>query len=504
MAEAPLEPPPSTTPEGRLSPLELLLPPGLSRNALLLGSNCPAVLRPSRGGAAAGEQVGLVVIAPSKLEGADRTWLARNAKHAAAMLDERGIVYVIATPRLRGRVRRALRKEGFERVEAFLHVPDLRRSTFLVPLRRQTLRHAFAHLVPVRSRNRALAALVTALPSTSALELVAGPVGFAARRAKADPDLFDWLQEGDAAATAILGVGAKDAERLTLHVFPPSARSPSLIAKVGGGPERHSGLAAGALHAAVAETAGAAVPKPLPPIDRERQVWRETAVAGTNAALFLRGRPRRLPAVIRPLVAWLEDWQLRTQRESVLDGELLDAWVREPLAGLRSSLTSGGAYEARLDELCRRAAGPVPLVTMHGDLTMANVLVQTLGREGRTRIGVVDWETARTDALPLLDLFYMFADAAAAVGGYADRPGSARQCFSTGGIYAASASSARSRLARTLRLSEHATALCFHACWLHHAANEAREGGPGEARPFLEILDWVARSPDLLPGLAAP
>jgi hypothetical protein len=503
MAEAPVEPPPSTISGGRLSPLELLLPLGRSANALLLGSSCPTVLRPARRGPAVGERVGLAVIAPSKLECGDRVWLAEAAKRAAAALDDRGIVYVIAPPRIRRRLRRSLREEGIERFEAFLHVPDVRRSRFLVPLRRQTLRHAFAQLVPMRSRNRPLAALVAALPSTPALELVAGPVGFAAQRANA-PDLFDWLRDDEASATTIVGVGTKDAERLTLHVFPPSVRSPSFVAKLGGGPERHSALAAGATHAAAADMAGVAVPRPLPPIVHEWPVWLETAVSGTNAAVFLRGRPRRLSSMVQPLVAWLDEWQQRTTRESLLGPELLEAWVREPVAGLRSSLTSGGDYEGRLERLCRRASGPVPLVTMHGDLTMANVIVRSGRRYGRTTIGIVDWETARPDSLPLLDLFYMLADAAAAVGGYADRPRSARQCFSTGGRYAGSTSSMRQRLARTLRLSDDMTALCFHACWLHHAANEARVAGHDEPRPFLEILDWLARSRELLPALAAP
>jgi hypothetical protein len=98
----------------------------------------------------------------------------------------------------------------------------------------------------------------------------------------------------------------------------------------------------------------------------------------------------------------------------------------------------------------------------------------------------------------------MLADGVAAVGGYADRPAAARQCFSTEGGSAATTTSARVQLARTLGLDDDVTALCFHACWLHHAANEARGRQPGEPRPFLEIVNWVAQSRELLPGLAIP
>jgi Phosphotransferase enzyme family len=443
-----------------------------------------------------------VVITPSRREAGDPAWLGAAAKRAGATLTPQGVVYVLAPPGARRRLRKALREHGLESVEAFLHAPDVRRSRFLVPLRRETLRHALTQLVPLSSRNRPLAALVAALPSTRALARLAGPVGFAAQRSSA-PELFGWLGEGGAPPTAIVALGTEP-ERMTLHVFPRPARSPSFVAKLGGGPARDSALAAAEVHAATAGSAGIVVPGPLPPIASHEPVWRETAVSGTNAAVFLRRRPGRLSKVVQPLVTWLDEWQRRTACESAFHPELLDEWVREPLAALRSSLGAGLAYEDRLEALCRRPTGRVPLVTMHGDLTMANVIVQSHRANGRTALGVVDWETSRTGALPLLDLFDMVADAAAAVGGYEDRPAAAQQCFSTGGASAASTSSARRRLAGSLGLNDDVTALCFHACWLHHAVNEARARQPGEPRPFLEILDWIAKSRELLPGLAIP
>lgn len=503
MAEAPVGPPPSAASARGRSPLELLLPLGRSGHALVLGSGCPAVLDPPRRAEGANEPASLVVIAPSRLEAGEPAWLDAAAKRAGASLAPDGVVYVLAAPRPRRRLRRALREHGLARVEPFLHVPDVQRSRFVVPLRQPTLRHALAQLVPLRSRNRPLAALAAALPTARVLELLAGPVGFAAQRATA-PDLFGWLGEAGAPPIAIVALGAEESGRTTLHVFPRSARSPSFVAKLGGGSDRDSALAAAEAHAATAGSAGVVVPRPLPPIVTHREpVWRETAVPGTNAAVLLRRRPRRLPEVVHALVTWLDEWQRRTASESDVHPELLDEWVREPLARLRSSIGAAGDYESRLEALCLRSAGRVPLVTMHGDLTMANVLVQD-GRPGRTAIGVVDWETSRARALPLLDLFYMLADAVAAVGGYEDRPAAARQCFSTAGGSAGSTTSALLQLARTLGLNDDVTALCFHACWLHHAANEARVRKPGEPSPFLEILDWVAQSRELLPGLAIP
>jgi hypothetical protein len=34
--------------------------------------------------------------------------------------------------------------------------------------------------------------------------------------------------------------------------------------------------------------------------------------------------------------------------------------------------------------------------------------------------------------------------------------------------------------------------LCFHGCWLHHAANEHYAGSTTDQRPFLKIVQWLA------------
>ena len=444
------------------------------------------------------------MIAPSKGEAADGLWLAEAARRAAVAITFGGIVYVVAPPRDRRRLRIALKAENLECVESFLHVPDATRSRFLIPLRRRPLRHALTHLVPLRGRNRPLAVLVTRLPATRALARFAVPIGFAARHADS-PALFEWLFQNGNAVSAILAPGAgKDPLRIALHAFPASAAAPSFVAKCGGEPNRVANLT-GRLrtHAATAGAAGATVPRALATIGGERPVLLETAVPGTNAAVFLSSHPRRLPDVVDGLVTWLDRWQQLTVIEVELDAPLLDEWVLKPAARLEDSITDGPTYVNRLERLCRRAAGRIPLVTMHGDLTMANVLIDR--RRGQpAAIGVVDWEAARSKALPLLDLFYMLADAAAAVDAYENRVAAARQCFSSTGKHAARASSARALLARTLSLGGDVTALCFHACWLHHANNELRTRRQGAPSPFLGIVDWVASSQDLPPCLAVP
>jgi len=413
-----------------------------------------------------------------------------------------GVVYVIARPRARRQLLMALQGCGFTIAESFLHVPDRGGSRFLIPIRKGPLRHALSELVPLRSRNRAIGALVSRLPSASLVAQLADPVGFAARPPDARP-LFEWVGTDGEAVTAILArsLGAKS-ERVALHIFAHAAAKPSFVAKSGGSPDRAIKLAQSLQgHTAAARTAGAAVPSTLAPKDGESFVI-ESAVSGTNAAVLLARSPRRFPEVIDALVAWLDGWQELTAVDAELDRALLDEWVLAPACRLEGLLDAGRTYVGLLEQLCGNAAGRIPLVTVHSDLTMSNILVDR--RRGGLQIGVVDWETVRPQGLPLLDLFYTIADASAAAARYRDRVASARDCFSSGGRHAARVSSARARLISTLGLSDEISALCFHACWLHHADNERLVAEPGEPTPFLEIVDWIAGSHELLPGLAAP
>lgn len=66
------------------------------------------------------------------------------------------------------------------------------------------------------------------------------------------------------------------------------------------------------------------------------------------------------------------------------------------------------AHAARLDELLRRRliGRRFKLVWMHGDYKLENVIVHPRSLQVR---GVIDWELARADGLPLLDTLYLLA-----------------------------------------------------------------------------------------------
>jgi len=199
-----------------------------------------------------------------------------------------------------------------------------------------------------------------------------------------------------------------------------------------------------------------------------------TGVEGRPASALLAERRDRHDALVERIADWLLRWNVATAAETTFSRELLE---RELLAPARAAELPD-SYLSELERMGRAVEGrPVRLVAAHNDLTSANVLVARGGG-----LAVVDWDTAAAHALPLADLFYALADAEAATGGFADR---------VAAFFAAPRGEHERRLRDALGLDEAVADLCFHACWLRHAANETLRPEQ-EARPFLEIVRAVA------------
>ena len=481
--------------DSRVSPLELLLPDGRAGRSLVLGGSCPPALVPHSRGDGEGAPVQLIVLAPSAAEAEDVRWLD-DAVNRVEELDPDGVVYVLASPRARRRLRALLATRGLTQSAGFLHVPSLVATRFLLPLEKGAFRYAFAHLVPVKAHNRARTSVATWLPTLAPITALASPVGVAARRPRAR-SLFDWLfaDRPDEVGTAIVGGLGKEGGRPVLHRFARGAGTPSAVAKVAP-PAKATALAAVLRELGPAATsAGAEVPEPLP-VTTLRGAILESFVPGTNASLVLARDADSLPEVLEEVVGWLERWTRATARPIPLTRESLQDWVLAPLARLEGQLVEGARYRQDLESLGRELMGrTVPCVAVHADLTMSNVLF----RRGAA-IGVVDWDGSCGTGLPLVDFFYAVADATAATKAYRSRPAAARECFAGQGLHTRRVEEWRRRLTHSLGVSETLSALCFHACWLHHAGNEQRASSPGDPRPFLEILDWASSSTELLPG----
>jgi hypothetical protein len=320
-----------------------------------------------------------------------------------------------------------------------------------------------------------------------------GPVGVAVQHADARP-LFDWLFELSNAApspgTALVAGSWRGVHHgMVVHCFADNAPTPWAVGKIGssgGGAEE--GMRLGALGPA-ARAAGARVAEVLASTSvRGRPFVLQTAVSGQLLARRLARHRQELGSAVARIADWLLAWNTATVKLTPRDPDHLERAVIASARDLAPDIDDGAAYLDWLTARCASvASSPVPLVAAHHDLTMWNVVLDERGV-----LGVHDWEAAEESALPLGDVFYALADAAAAAQRYISRIEAARACFERGGLLAPRVANIVRRFRGALDLTPEATELCFHACWLHHAANERRRTVPGEDRPFLEIVRWAA------------
>ena len=190
-------------------------------------------------------------------------------------------------------------------------------------------------------------------------------------------------------------------------------------------------------------------------------------------------RPGRLGRELARVCDWLAAWQRLTRTPTELSRADLDAELLTNAELLAPHLDGGQDYLASIERRCAAAlATTVSLSAAHNDLTMWNVLAQRRGS-----LGIVDWEVAQATALPLKDFPYAVADAVAATGRYADRLGAAMDCFGARGAHASRVQVLQAYLAGAVNAAPATVDLSFHACWLHHAANELRSAGPSDPRP---------------------
>ena len=271
-------------------------------------------------------------------------------------------------------------------------------------------------------------------------------------------------------------------------VWPPGRREPVGYVKLG----RVRGEAAALEHVAPrAAAAGARVPAILA-VDGERLAT--SAVAGRRASDVLVEQPGHFGEVVTAVALWLERWHGLAAAPRRWTAEDTQRHLLDPLAALEGRLEP--AYRGWLEERVAGIEGfEVRIGPAHGDLTMANVLL-----EG-TVIGVVDWEAASAEAPPFVDLPYALADAAAARKSYRDRPAAFASVFGSTGPEATLASSLFSRAAAGHGMRPDVLAVAFHACWLHHAANDVRREVAGQ--PFVAIAAAVASDPERYDPLIA-
>jgi hypothetical protein len=407
---------------------------------------------------------------------------------AASRLSPSGMVYVVPS-RAMG-LRRALGSAGLRNAGTLLHIPDLARSRHVVPVGTAAERYALSGQLAMTGLKRRAATATLRSPWLGTL----GPTGALLRRNPAIP-VADWLFElegpprpgGSALVTASRSAGGGS----IVHRFAGSEAVPDAVAKI----SPRAGEEAQALLtiAPGAARAGARVPNVLSSGQLASvPLVLQSAVGGRSAALLIAQKPGIARDLQERIAAWLERWGRSSAQVRELTHADLERFVLSPAIELAPHTTGRGPYLEYMRALCSRVVGDrCPFVPSHGDLTVANIVV-----DDGPELGIVDWEEASEDSLPLMDFFYAAADALAARHGYGDRPGAFASCYAPdGGVQASFVAGLRRRLAERLGVVDAVQEICFHACWLHHAANEAARSTPAHARPFVTILQTIASDP---------
>ena len=473
-----------------LTALLALLPPDGARTCDVVDGRFPAAAQPSRSRAAPAD---LVLIRARGLQALWPAWRRRAARAVEWRLAPDGVAYVLAGPVGRALIRRALTAHDLRCTDALLHTPRAARTERLVSLGGPDDPFGRAEIPgPPSWRRRQLARALRLRPCRAALILCLPGVGLVIRRRGARSCLA-WLCDAGGLSAAGLAVSIDVSWRgvaagATVTASSPGPAAGMAVAKVtlgsaGGLDAEHAALVR---LGPVAREAGAAVPD----VRGRRRVgpWEalvEGHVRGRRVSDVLRRDAAQTLPILSELTGWLARWHRLTAVAQPLTAARLTELILQPLVALDGLLVE--PYQAWLTSLATRLQGrTAPLVAVHNDLTMANVLFTE--RDG---LGVVDWAGADGSGLPLMDFFYATTDALhAAYGGTRIR--AFQGAFTRGGAYRPAVDGLRDRLLRALPLEPDLATAAFHACFLHHAVNEAG-ADPSGPRPFLELVRAAGR-----------
>lgn len=483
--------------EGRLSRqplslLELFLPDGAARRSAIIGSNCPPILSPP-GCSETTENAELIVLAPTLAECRTRGWLEDAVQSLSGRLGADGLAYVLAPALWRFKIRNLLGDRGLSIEQAILHVPDQRLSRFLIPLDARPAQYAASKLLSLSLGKHLLAVFgVCLLRFDRLFKCLLPSAGLLVRRPGSRP-IFEWLFRLCSATNGNVVIATSSRGKdgsIVLHAFPGRTERATVVAKLTMKSTESLIAEAATLRRLepIASAAGAQIPRVLSLEHvNGHPVLLQTGLCGQSVAALLASRANRLVGILERLVSWLESWNRSTLTAMPLDIALGEREIVASAGLVTAQLDAGSEYQNWLRTRCHTVMDrTIPLVTTHNDLTMWNLLLTK-----QRQLGVVDWEAAREKDLPLVDFFYAIADAVTIAHGFADRSRALEACFVVGGAYERGTRQLLMRLRRVVRMSDDMVEVCFHACWLRHAANECKTAGSSDPRPFLKIVEWL-------------
>jgi hypothetical protein len=287
-------------------------------------------------------------------------------------------------------------------VRRYLPLPTIEAPDLLLPLERDApVAYALetwrpGDTWPKQARNRALAALARlgALPDPRPLQALglreAGPPATLSAAGRfgvpAGAGWFLTLGQGDVLTRAVF------------HAFAPGSRNPGWVVKVARIPGYEEPFAKDEAGLALVEAAGGSALRHAPRLlgrfeVHGRHASIETAAVGERLSTLLSRDAARGRQAFADVTGWVSNVATETATKGSL-GEELGRLEREVLPRWEApeSLLSG------LDAL--------PAVLQHNDLGTWNVV-----SEGAGKFTILDWESARSNGLPLWDLLYFSVDA---------------------------------------------------------------------------------------------
>jgi hypothetical protein len=198
---------------------------------------------------------------------------------------------------------------------------------------------------------------------------------------------------------------------VTVLLFRPDDRSPSVVAKLPrygpvGLPLRREATALDAVWAALPDTVRGAIPRPLGlHLVDGTQVLLQTGVPGSHLfGMAASGRLRQaaLARQLGPALAWCATLQSVSAQWVITDdsvlAERLEPPAKEAVALLDGDAKVGSLLDRTIEQARALRGTRLPLVASHGDYWAGNLFVS----DGRVS-GVVDWERAALDDLPVWD-----------------------------------------------------------------------------------------------------
>jgi aminoglycoside phosphotransferase len=301
---------------------------------------------------------------------------------------------------------------------------------------------------------------------------------------------LDDLAVGEDTSCVILTPRFRTSRHIVALLIPSGATEPSLVVKIPRLPGDEDGIAREArVLTALQERspeAGRSVPRVVAYADGDRPLLVETALVGPLLTRnVLRANPtRHIDEVVRWLIS------LPSQ---IGDGLSFERLIGEPLSLFAASFPEAASERdlvARTFEIVEPLRDArLPHVFEHGDLSHPNLIVLP-----SQRVGVVDWELAEEEGLPLHDLSFFLAFATLAL-----RPAPAAEGYTKvfSEAFFGRSAWARARIsayADGLELGHSLLTPLFVACWARYTARLAVRIGADRSSMGGESAAWVRQN----------